>query len=398
MNDMKAIMGADIFDGSVTHHGCALLFSKGKIDEIVDLHDVPSSAEQVLIDGGILAPGFIDLQVNGGGGVLFNDAPTIEGIKTICQAHAKFGTTSLLPTLITDNLDVTKKAIEAGIQAYKENVFGFLGLHLEGPHLSKMRKGAHDPSLIRIMTDEDMNLLLQARQCLPNLMVTVAMESVTLEQIQTLSKAQIIVSLGHTNCTHSQAVAALKAGASCATHLYNAMSPLTHREPGLVGAAINEGAFNCGLIADGYHVSPAAMSIAINAKTSPGNVFLVTDAMSTIGTDLKQFTLNERMIYRKDGILTLEDGTLAGADLDMMTAVHNIQSMAGVSLEKALQMAALYPAYCMRIDDRFGQINAGSHANIIHIGADNNINNVWINGLMVVPHTSSNLGSMDSKN
>lgn len=380
MNDMKAIIGADIFDATVMHSNCALLFSNDEIIGIVGAHEVPADYEVIAVEGGTLTPGFIDLQVNGGGGVMLNDEPNVGGIKTICEAHAKYGTTSLLPTLITDDLDNTKRAVEAGIEAHKQKVPGFLGLHLEGPHLSTQRKGAHDPSLIRIMTDDDMNLLLKAGQSLPNLMITVAIESVTLQQIETLSKANIIVSLGHTNCSYEQAIAASKAGARCATHLFNAMSPLTHREPGLVGAAINEGTFFCGLIADGHHVTSPAISIALAAKRQPGRVFLVTDAMSTIGTNLTSFTLNERTIYRNDGILTLEDGTLAGADLDMISAVQNIQKLADVSLEEALRMASLYPAQCMNISEQRGCLKSGTSADIVHIGPESQIKNVWISG------------------
>lgn len=380
MSDMKAIIGADIFDATKVYRNCALLFSDAEIIGIADDREVPSDYEVISVDGGTLTPGFIDLQVNGGGGILLNDEPSVEGIKTICEAHAKYGTTSLLPTLITDDLNNTRRAIEAGIQARKQKIPGFLGLHLEGPHLSTQRKGAHDPSLIRKMTDDDMNLLLKAHQNLPNLMITVAIESVSLLQIEVLSKAGITVSLGHTNCTNEQAIAASKAGAKCVTHLFNAMSPLTHREPGLVGAAINEGAFFCGLIADGHHVSSTAISIALAAKRQPGKIFLVTDAMSTIGTDLASFTLNDRTIYRNDGILTLEDGTLAGADLDMISAVRNIQKLAGVSLEEALRMATLYPAQCMGISEQMGSLNAGARADIVHIGQENQIKNVWIGG------------------
>lgn len=380
MNDVKAIIGADIFDATEMHSNCALLFSGDKIIAIVDDVDVPSECEVIALNGGILAPGFIDLQVNGGGGVLFNDEPNVAGIKTICNAHAKYGTTSLLPTLITDNLGNTKRAIEAGIEAHKQKVSGFLGLHLEGPHLSIQRKGAHDPSLIRKMHDEDMNLLLKARQDLPNLMITVAIETVTLLQIETLAKADITVSLGHTNCTTEQAIAASKVGAKCATHLFNAMSPLSHREPGLVGAAINEGAFFCGLIADGHHVSSTAISIALAAKREPGRIFLVTDAMSTIGTDITSFTLNGRTIYRNDGVLTLEDGTLAGADLDMISAVQNIQKLADVSVEEALRMATLYPAKCMNISEQQGCLKSGASADMVHIGTKNEVKNVWIGG------------------
>ena len=221
-----------------------------------------------------------------------------EGIETICRAHAQFGTTALLATLITDTPQITAAAIAAGAEAARKKIPGFLGLHLEGPHLSRSRKGAHDPALIRPMTDADQAALIAARKDVPVLLTTVAPESASPERIAALAAAGIIVSLGHSDATYATAQKSAAAGASMVTHLFNAMSQIGNREPGLAGAAIDLGGLSAGLIADGIHVDPATIAIAVRAKNGPANIFLVTDAMATIGTDMKSFTLNGRTIKR----------------------------------------------------------------------------------------------------
>jgi N-acetylglucosamine-6-phosphate deacetylase len=389
MSSYKAITGVEIFDGENRHQNSALILAGGKIINIVEASDIPADCQVTHLNGGLLAPGFIDLQVNGGGGILFNERPDVEAIRTICEAHAQFGTTAMLPTLITDGPEITAKAIKAGIEAVAQNIQGFVGLHLEGPHLSVAKKGAHDPSLIRAMTDYDMRQLLYARENLPNLMTTVAPESVTNEQISVLSKAGIVVSLGHTNATHSLASSAMEAGASCVTHLYNAMSQLTNREPGLVGAALTHGSVYAGLIADGHHIDPAAISIALAAKSGPGQIFLVTDAMSTIGTDDKSFTLNGRLIRRENGRLLLEDGTLAGADLDMTSAIEYMHKVIGLDQCEAIKMASASPARCLGIFEHYGHLKPGAFANIVHLDDQQCADSVWVMGTRVEKQAAS---------
>jgi N-acetylglucosamine-6-phosphate deacetylase len=380
MSIPTAIIGAEIFDGEIRHRNSALIFVDGIITDVVTASDVPEDCDVIRLNGGLLAPGFIDLQVNGGGGVLLNEQPDIAGIRQICSAHAQFGTTAMLPTLITDRPDITSKAIEAGIEAHRQSVPGFLGLHLEGPHLSLEKKGAHDPELIRRMTEDDLAQLLYAKNNLPYLMTTVAPESVIDEQISILASAGVIVSLGHTGASFARANSAIDAGARCVTHLYNAMSPLTHKEPGVVGAALMHGDVYTGLIADGFHVDPAAMAIALAAKKKPGQIFLVTDAMSTIGTDIKSFNLNGRKIRRKGGRLLLEDGTLAGADLDMASAVRFMHQIIGTDADEALRMASWYPAQCIGAFEQYGHLKPGAMANFIHFQNDLEIKQVWKNG------------------
>lgn len=379
----KAIRGSRIFDGETWHEASSLVLSEGRIEAIVADADIPAGAEVVDADGGILVPGFIDLQVNGGGGVMLNDHPTVAGLRTICTAHARFGTTALLPTLITDTPETTAAVISAGRQAIQEKVPGFLGLHLEGPHLSLARKGAHDPSLIRPMDDTDLDLLLSCRDAFPAMMITVAPENVTESQVSRLADCGFIVSLGHTEASFGTARRYANAGARTVTHLYNAMSPLGHREPGMVGAALDTGGLHAGLIADGIHVHPAAMLVALRAKQGPGRIFVVTDAMSPIGTDLTSFTLNGREILRRNGRLTLADGTLAGADIDMISSVRFLHLTLRLPLEESLRMVSAHPAEASQVADRKGALEAGLDADFVLLTDDLQMKSTWIGGTCV---------------
>jgi N-acetylglucosamine-6-phosphate deacetylase len=380
MSGPFAIRGATIFDGETWHERSALVIRDGSVDSVVADDAVPGGLRVEETGGGLLAPGFVDVQVNGGGGVMFNDRPDAETIRTICRAHAPFGTTALLPTLITDTPEITAQAIAAGADAARQKIPGFLGLHLEGPHLSIARKGAHDPALIRPMAGADLAALIAARGKMPVLLTTVAPESVTSAQIAALTGNGVVVSLGHSDATRHTAAAAAEAGASMITHLFNAMSQIGNREPGLVGAALDSGALSCGLIADGIHVDPAAIGIALRAKKGPGKIFLVTDAMATIGTDMTSFTLNGRTIRRENGRLTLEDGTLAGADLDMISAVRFMHRTIGLELSEALRMAGLYPAASVGQGGRYGRLAPGARADIVHLSDALDVESVWIGG------------------
>ncbi len=377
MSATEALTGAGIFDGETMHHGAALILEDGEVAAIVPVADIPPECDVTVLDGGVLTAGFVDLQVNGGGGVLFNDRPDADGIATICAAHGRCGTTALLPALITDTPEVVARALEAGFEAQARKVPGFLGLHLEGPHLSHEKRGVHKPDLIRSMREADVEQLLVAKARLPFLMVTVAPESVTTAQIARLAEAGIIVSIGHTNASFGQVSAAAAAGARSVTHLFNAMSPLTHREPGAVGAALHNGSLFCGMIADGIHVAPAAMDIALAAKKGPGRVFLVSDAMSTIGTSLTEFSLHGQTIYRRGGRLTLADGTLAGADLELNTALRIMCEQTGTPFHEAVRMATLYPATCLRADGFLGHLQPGARASIVHLDEKHRLRRVW---------------------
>ena len=281
----RAYIGSDIFDGERLHVGKALLIEDDSVRAICEVADLPGDCERADCDGGTLMPGFVDLQVNGGGGVMFNDETSLDGLTVIADAHASTGTRALLPTLITDTAERTRAAVDAVDEAIKAKVPGIVGIHLEGPHLSIARKGAHDPALIRPMEPADEAHLIEASARLPNVMVTVAPENVTPDQVGRLAQAGVIVSLGHTDCSFDAAMAAFNAGARCVTHLFNAMSQMGNREPGLVGATLHAPAISAGLIADDIHVHKVSMRTALDAKQGPGEIFLVTDAMSTVGSD-----------------------------------------------------------------------------------------------------------------
>ena len=388
-NRRAAYTGCDIFDGTARRFSCALLVDGSRIAGIVAEAEIPVGYDLVHLDGGLITAGFVDLQVNGGGGVMFNDAPSIESIQTICDAHMPFGTTSLLPTLITDTPTKTTEAITAAKAAIAAGVSGAVGLHLEGPHLSLARKGAHDPILIRTMEDEDCQQVVSVANDLQTLFLTVAPESVSTAQIATLTAAGAIVSIGHTDANFTQARAAADSGATCVTHLFNAMSPLTSREPGVVGAALETGTLSAGLIADGFHADPTSIAIALRAKRGPGKIFLVTDAMSTIGTDQTEFTLNGRVIKREGGRLTLPDGTLAGADLDMISAVRFMTEILGINIEETLRMASLYPAQVIKREAEIGQLIGGARADFILLDEALNIRSVWRAGSKAHDETPS---------
>ena len=382
MTGRIALTGARIFDGDTWHERSALVIDNGIVEGVIAA-DSPSDARRVPVDGAMLVPGFVDLQVNGGGGVLLNEQPTIEGIRTICTTHARFGTTALLPTLITDTPEVTLEAVAAGAAAALEQLPGFLGLHLEGPHLSLARKGAHDPALIRPLQPIDIDRLAAARRSLPNLLVTVAAETVDPKQIAALRAAGLVVSIGHSDAGYELVQKAVDAGATMVTHLFNAQSQLGNREPGVVGAALDLGELHAGLIADGIHVDAATIGIALRAKRGPGRIFLVTDAMSLTGSDEQRFTLNGREIIRSEGALRLADGTLAGADLTMIAAIAYMHRSIGLPLDEVLRMAALYPAEALGAPDR-GHLRRGAAADFAVLSDDLEVRSTWIGGNQVV--------------
>lgn len=337
-------LGGPIFDGTRLHDGCAIRFADGIATDFGPEAEIPRDGAVVDLAGDMLSPGYVDLQVNGGDGIMLNDDPSVQTLRRIAGAHRRLGVAALLPTLITDTPDKTRAAIAAAIEAVRAGVPGIAGLHLEGPHLSVARKGAHDAALIRPMEPDDLDALLVAAEALPVLKVTVAPENVTEDQVAALARAGVLVSLGHSDAGFGTCRRYFAAGARCATHLFNAMSQLGNREPGLVGAVLATGAVSAGLIADAVHVHPETMRAALAAKTGPGRIYLVSDAMAVAGTEVTRFELGGREIRRRDGVLTLADGTLAGADLDLTTALRVLTGQVGIAAETALQAATSVPA------------------------------------------------------
>jgi len=366
-----------IFDGRNLGPG-VLAVEDGRVAGI--LPAPPADARVTDLGPGIVAPGFVDLQVNGGDGVMLNDAPNVATLERMAAAHAGLGATSIFPTLITDTPEQVRATVAAVEAAVAAGVPGIAGLHLEGPHLSLARKGAHDPALIRPMGDEDLAFLIEAARRVPRLMVTLAPESVGHGQIAALAGAGVIVALGHTDASYATCRDAAEAGARVVTHLFNAMSQLGNREPGLVGATLDSGALSAGLIADGIHVHPAAIRAALKAKRGPGAVFLVSDAMAPAGSAITSFELNGREIRRAEGRLTLADGTLAGADLDLAGALRVMTRDVGVALDQALAMATSVPARVAGFTEHLGSLQPGRWANFLHLSDDLKLLAVWQGG------------------
>ncbi|MCI5110727.1 MAG: N-acetylglucosamine-6-phosphate deacetylase [Marivita sp.] len=342
--DTLTFRNGRIFDGARCLDGHVAQYENGQLVQLGPEAEIPRHGTDIDLAGDILFPGFVDLQVNGGGGILFNADPSVATLRRMAEAHRALGVTAFLPTLITDTPETTRAAVAATAEALREGVPGIAGLHLEGPHLSVARKGAHDAALIRPMAQADLDALLDAKRTIPVLKMTVAPESVTEDQVATMAAAGILVALGHSDADYATCRRYMDAGARCVTHLFNAMSQLGNREPGLVGAALACGTVSAGLIADAVHVHPATIRAAWTAKTGPGRIYLVSDAMAVAGSDATEFELGGRVIRRHDGRLTLEDGTLAGADLDLATAVRVMVTEVGIDLPEALAAATSVPA------------------------------------------------------
>ena len=360
----SAIVGARLFDGESFHLGAALVLEGDRIAALIREANLPPDMPRQTL-GGTIAPGFVDLQVNGGGSRMVDGSTDLAMLRDLCALHRSLGTAVILPTLITDTPAATATVIAAGIAAARAQVPGFLGLHLEGPHLDPRRKGAHDPALIRPMTGEDLTRLCDAARALPALMVTLAPESATPEQIATLAGAGAVVSLGHSDCSYETALAAHRAGARIATHLFNAMSQIGNRQPGLAGAVLTSDLAS-GVIADGIHVHPATLRLALAAK--PQGLFLVTDCMAFAGSDATELMLNGRRVLRRDGRLTLEDGTLAGADLTMDRAINVLIHQAQCRPDRALAMATSIPADVIK--SRLGRLQPGTPADLVQFADD----------------------------
>ncbi len=373
-----ALRGARIFTGEhfLGHH--ALLLDGGRIVDLVPEAALPTGMRSEDLGGGTLAPGFIDAQVNGGGGVLFNDARTASGAAAVAAAHAGFGTTGCLPTFITDRPERRREAVAAVREAIAAGAPGVLGIHLEGPFLALARKGAHDPALIRPMADRDVDDLLDSG--IATVLLTLAAENASPAQIRRLTEGGVVVSIGHSDAAYEVAMAAAEAGATGVTHLFNAMSQLGHRAPGVVGAALDHGGLWGGIIADGHHVDAAALRIALRSKQGPGRLFLVSDAMPPPGAPGDAFTLSGRTVTRRAGRLTFDDGTLAGADLTMDAALRFTVEHLGQPLAEALRMASLYPAQLLRLDGERGRLARGFVADLVLLGEDLRVRRVWIGG------------------
>lgn len=372
---LTALTGARVVLADRVVEGQALVLDGARILGLADA--APAGADVQDLSGGWLLPGFIDTQVNGGGDVLFNDMPSVEGIRAIAQAHRRHGTTGLLPTLISDHAPVVEAAIAAGEAALEAGVPGVLGVHIEGPHLNPVKKGIHDAGRFSVVDDA-----VLARLAVPTIgrrVVTLAPELAPEGAVRALAEAGVLVCAGHSLADYDQTRAALAEGLAGFTHLFNAMTQFLSRDPGMVGAALEDRASHFGLIVDGLHVHPAALRVALLARGMEG-AMLVTDAMPPVGGRLDHFTLMGQEIAVVDGTCRGPDGTLAGSALTMAQALRNAMDMMDCDIVTASRLASGNPAKFLRLDAETGTIAPGLRADLVHLDDARQVTATWIGG------------------
>ncbi|OON38835.1 N-acetylglucosamine-6-phosphate deacetylase [Izhakiella australiensis] len=380
---MYALINGRIYTGHEVLDNHAVVIANGLIERLCPLNELPTGITTRDVQGANIAPGFIDLQLNGCGGVQFNDdmaAISVETLKTMQKANQRSGCTSFLPTLITSNDELMRRAVESMREFLAQNKFQALGLHLEGPWLNPLKKGTHNPELIRQPTADLVDFLCDNAEVISK--ITLAPEKVAPEVIRRLSAAGIVISSGHSHATYAEARRGFEAGISFATHLYNAMPTITGREPGLIGALFDTPDVYCGIIADGLHVHYANIR---NAKRIKGDrLVLVTDATAPAGLSadesIDRFIFAGKTIYYRDGLCVDENGTLSGSSLTMIEAVRNTVEHAGIALDEAIRMATLYPAKAIGVDRLLGSIATGKVANLTVFTGDYHIIQTYVNG------------------
>ncbi|MBV8979176.1 MAG: N-acetylglucosamine-6-phosphate deacetylase [Alphaproteobacteria bacterium] len=370
----QILRNARVLIGSKIERGLAVAIADGLIESVMPQDKAPGGID---LGDRILLPGFIDIQVNGGGGALFGELPSAETIGVIARAHRRFGTTGFLPTIISADFERIALAIAAVDEAIECGLPGILGIHIEGPFLNPARKGIHDASRFRDLDEEAFRLLTSAKH--GRTLVTLAPEETTPSMIARLKGAGVIVSAGHTNASYAQTRAALDHGVTGFTHLFNAMSPMQGREPGAVGAALEDEASWCGVIVDGYHVDPVMLKLALRLK-GPDRIMLVSDAMPSVGSDTKSFMLDGHRIVAENGVCVARDGTLAGSDLDMASALRNAVALLGQDLGSAANMASRNPAAFLGLSGSLGAIAPGKRADLVLMTDEFDVVESWIAG------------------
>lgn len=358
----RAIIAPRVLTPEGIRPNCAVLIEGHRIIRLVDAYAVPADYAIDRFETGTLVPGFVDLQVNGGGGVLFNDQPTVDGIATIAAAHRRFGTTAMLPTLISDNLDVVARAIAAVDDAIEQGVPGVLGIHIEGPFLNVARKGIHDASKFATLDEAAVDLLSSLRT--GKTLVTLAPERTTPAMIARLVERGVVVAAGHTTASYDVMAAAIDAGLTGVTHLFNAMPPLSGRDPSVIGSALAERRVFAGIIADGHHVNASNLRLALAVKGAD-RLCLVSDAMPSVGSDLDRFHLGDVEILVQGGRCVDAAGTLAGCHLDMASALRGMMNATGCTLDQASNMASRTPADFLGLAERLGSIQFGQDATFL---------------------------------
>ncbi len=374
-----ALVNGRILAGERIVNGQSILLANGRIEAVVVASD-PRCRDAVSVDleGQILLPGFIDVQVNGGGGVLFNDDPSPESIRAIGAAHRQFGTTGFLPTLISDDLGTIGQAIAAVQSALDAQLPGALGIHIEGPFLNWARRGVHDPKHLRRLDNSVISMLCSLRG--GRTILTLAPEMATTDMIAQLAGRGVLISAGHSDANYAQTAAAIAHGLRGFTHLFNGMAPLAPREPGIVGAALYDSNTWCGIIVDGHHVDPVLLKLALRCKRHD-RFMLVTDAMPPVGSPATSFVLQGRTIHVNNGVCRDANGTLAGTALDMASAVRNAVKLLDLGIAEAARMASEYPAAFLGLEHELGQIAPGYRANLVLLDDELRVRRSWIEGI-----------------
>ena len=378
LKPMYALTNCKVYSGGEVLNDHAVVIKDDVIDSVLPQKKLPKDLKTIDLDGLSIAPGFIDIQVNGGGGVLFNDAPAVDSIKTIHEAHRAFGTTNWLPTFITGPQEGLKQAIDSVRHCLQNKKHGVLGIHIEGPFINPEKAGVHDKTFIRDINPADLEIVTSLKTGVT--LITLAPELVPEDQIQFLFDQGIKISAGHSNATFEKATAGFAKGIRHVTHLFNAMPDINAREPGLAGAALASSDVWCSFIADGHHVHFANLKAAQRSKEK-GKMFLITDAMPPLGTKITEFQLGKKRIRVQNGKCLTQQGILAGSALDMATAVKNCIKQLGVPKDEALRMASSYPAEFLGLDDTLGKIAPGYKANLTIFTPALNISGTIVEGI-----------------
>ena len=380
----QALLGSQIFCGERFYDDHALLVEGKSIVDIVDKNNTPDNFNKIELDQGILAPGFIDLQVNGGGGVLFNNSPNKESLNTIIKAHQFFGTTSVMPTVISDSLEVLEQCIKTVTEEIKNNS-SLLGIHIEGPFFNTKYRGVHQKQYISAINSDYLNLF-ESLKGFP-VMLTLAPECISSQQLKHLTSLGIKTLAGHSDATYDELDDAIKNGLDGFTHLFNAMGQISAREPGVVGSALHFENTFASIIVDLHHVHPSLIQLAYQLKPK-GKLFFISDSMATINHGKPSFELYDEVVNESDGRLVNSEGKLAGSSITQIDAVKNAYQKCNIPLNQALAMASRYPAEYLGIENHLGSLKPGYRADLVHFDSNFKVHNVWVSGKQISRESS----------
>ena len=375
----QALLGSQIFCGELFYDDHALLVDGKSIVDIVDKNNIPENFNKMELDQGILAPGFIDLQVNGGGGVLFNNSPNKESLNTIIKAHQFFGTTSVMPTVISDSLEVLEQCITTVTEEIKNNS-SLLGIHIEGPFFNTKYRGVHQKQYISTINSDYLNLF-ESLKGFP-VMLTLAPECISSQQLKHLTSLGIKTLAGHSDASYDELDDAIKNGLDGFTHLFNAMGQISAREPGVVGSALHFENTFASIIVDLHHVHPSLIQLAYQLKPT-GKLFFISDSMATINHGKPSFELYDEVVNESDGRLVNSEGKLAGSSITQIDAVKNAYQKCNIPLNQALAMASRYPAEYLGIANHLGFLKPGYRADLVHFDSNFKVHNAWVSGKQI---------------